>query len=78
MIVSSTLPSSSASGSASIGKTLHDLNLARFNVEVTAIRQRHVRNQSPDPETVLNEGDVIVLRGLQESMALAEIFLLKG
>ena len=67
-----------APGSASIGKTLKELELDRFNVEVTAIRQRNVRNQFPDPETSVQEGDVIVLRGVQESLALAEMFLLQG
>ncbi len=65
-------------GAVSIGETLHTLNLARFNVEVTAIRRRNIRSQFPDPDTSLNDGDVIVLRGLQESLAQAEIFLLKG
>ena len=67
-----------APGSASIGKTLKELELDRFNVEVTAIRQRNVRNQFPDPETRVQERDVIVLRGVQESLALAEMFLLQG
>jgi K+:H+ antiporter len=61
-----------------IGRTLQDLDLGRFSVEVTAIRQRNVRNQSPDPQTRLQEGDVVVLRGVQDSLALAEVFLLKG
>jgi len=65
-------------GSAAIGKTLRDLDLARFNVEVTAIRQRNIRNQFPDPETRLQEGNVVVLRGVQEALALTEMFLLKG
>ena len=61
-----------------IGRTLQDLDLGRFSVDVTAIRQRNVRNQSPDPQTRLQEGDVVVLRGAQDSLALAEVFLLKG
>ncbi len=65
-------------GAAAIGKTLRELDLGRFDVEVTAIRQRNIRNQSPDPETRLQEGDVIVLRGVRESMELAEMYLLKG
>ena len=52
--------------------------LGRFNVEVTAIRQRNIRSQFPEPETRVQEGDVIVLRGVQESLALAEMFLLQG
>jgi CPA2 family monovalent cation:H+ antiporter-2 len=67
-----------APGSASIGKTLAELELSRFNVDVTAIRQRNVRNQFPDPETRVQERDVIVLRGVQESLALADMFLLQG
>ncbi len=65
-------------GAAAIGQTLHELDLGRFNVEVTAIRQRNVRNQFPDPETRVQDGDVIVLRGVRESLALAEMYLLQG
>jgi len=65
-------------GAVSVGKTLGALNLARFNVEVTAIRQHNIRSQYPEPDTMVDEGDVIVLRGRQESLAQAEIFLLKG
>ncbi|MGH8677662.1 MAG: cation:proton antiporter regulatory subunit, partial [Burkholderiales bacterium] len=65
-------------GAAALGKTLRDLDLGRFHVEVTAIRRRNIRSSSPDPETRLAEGDVIVLRGKQEELALAEMFLLQG
>jgi len=65
-------------GAVAVGKSLSELDLTRFNVEVTAIRQRNIRSQFPDPDTVVQEGDVLVLRGLQESLALAEMFLLKG
>jgi CPA2 family monovalent cation:H+ antiporter-2 len=65
-------------GAVSVGKTLEVLNLARFNVEVTAIRQHNIRSQYPEPATTVDDGDVIVLRGRQESLAQAEIFLLKG
>jgi CPA2 family monovalent cation:H+ antiporter-2 len=67
-----------APGSAAVGKTLEELDLSRFNVEVTAIRQRNIRNQFPDPQTTVQDTDVIVLRGVQESLALAEMFLLQG
>jgi len=67
-----------APGSAAIGKSLAELELGRFNVEVTAIRQRNIRSQFPDPETRVQDGDVIVLRGVQEALALAEMFLLQG
>jgi CPA2 family monovalent cation:H+ antiporter-2 len=67
-----------ATGAAAIGRSLQELDLARFNVEVTAIRQRNIRSQFPEPETLVQEGDVLVLRGVQESLALAEMFLLQG
>lgn len=67
-----------APGSAAVGKRLIDLDLGRFHVEVTAIRRRNIRSSSPDPDTRLTEGDVIVLRGAQDELALAEMFLLQG
>jgi monovalent cation:H+ antiporter-2, CPA2 family len=67
-----------APGSAAVGKSLSDLELGRFHVEVTAIRRRNIRSSSPDPDTRLTEGDVVVLRGAQDELALAEMFLLQG
>src|SRR5581483_7539658 len=65
-------------GAAALGKTLRELDLGRFQVEVTALRRRNVRSNLPDMEMLLAEGDVIVLRGAQEELALAEMFLLRG
>ena len=65
-------------GSRTLGRTLGDVDLPRFNVEVTAIRQRHVRESAPMPQTRLDEGDVLVLRGTQEDLIAAEMFLLQG
>jgi CPA2 family monovalent cation:H+ antiporter-2 len=65
-------------GSGAVGKTLHELDLARFDVEVTAVRQRNIRDSAPQPQTRLSEGDVIVLRGRQEDLSAAEMFLLQG
>ena len=69
---------SSRLGSAAVGKTLKELDLARLNVEVTAIRKRNIRSSRPDPETSLAEGDVLVLRGTQEDLAVADMFLMQG
>ena len=60
------------------GKTLRELALAKMGVEVTAIRRRSIRNPDPDPETQLAEGDVVVLRGVEEALALAEVRLMEG
>ena len=65
-------------GSYSTGRTLQELDLARFHVNVTAARQRNIRDSAPEPETRLSEGDVIVLRGRQEDLVAAEMFLLQG
>ncbi|MGH8629898.1 MAG: NAD-binding protein, partial [Burkholderiales bacterium] len=64
-------------GAAALGKTLEQLDLARFNVDVTTIR-RHNRNTAPESGAVLGEGDVVVLRGTQQNLALAEMYLLQG
>ena len=67
-----------APGSAAVGKTLGELNLASFLVEVPAVRRRNVRELLPNDETRLEAGDVLVLRGAQENLAAAEIKLLQG
>jgi CPA2 family monovalent cation:H+ antiporter-2 len=65
-------------GAAGIGQSLSQLDLARFNVDVTTVRRHGVRSTLPDPVALLSEGDVVVLRGQQEAVALAEMFLLQG
>jgi CPA2 family monovalent cation:H+ antiporter-2 len=65
-------------GAAAVDKTLRHLNLTRIGVTVTAIRRRNIRSPDPDSETRLLEGDVVVLRGLEEGLALAEAILLQG
>ncbi|MCH6584782.1 MAG: cation:proton antiporter [Proteobacteria bacterium] len=67
-----------APGSAAVGKTLGELNLGSFLVEVPAVRRRKVRELLPNDETRLEAGDVLVLRGAQENLAAAEIKLLQG
>jgi len=65
-------------GAAAVNKTLRELNLARIGVAVTAIRRRNIRSPDPDPETRVLEGDVVVLRGLEENLAFAEAILMQG
>lgn len=65
-------------GAAALGRSLEELNLARFSVEVTAVRRRNASSAVPDFQARLAEGDVVVLRGKQEELALAEMFLLQG
>jgi len=45
---------------------------------VTAIRRRNVRTVTPDPETRVEEGDVVVLLGAPEDLAAGEMKLMQG
>ena len=65
-------------GARAQGRSLRDIDLGALGVEVTAVRRRRVRSVAPDPDTVLAEGDVVVLRGTEEELALAEIRLMQG
>jgi CPA2 family monovalent cation:H+ antiporter-2 len=67
-----------APGAAAVGRTLGELALEEIGVGVTALRRQDTRMISPDPQTALREGDVIVLRGTAEQLAVAEMRLLQG
>ncbi len=64
-------------GAAAVGRTLGELKLDEIGAGVTAIRRRGIRGEDPAPETVLREGDVVVLRGVPEALELAEQRLLQ-
>jgi CPA2 family monovalent cation:H+ antiporter-2 len=59
-----------------VGKSLEEINLEELDADVTAIRRGKNRLE-PEPGLVLQESDVIVLRGTAESVARAEQRLLK-
>jgi CPA2 family monovalent cation:H+ antiporter-2 len=65
------------SGAVAIGRSLGELALEEIGVGVTALRRREIRMVSPGPQTALQEGDVIVLRGTAEKLAAAEMRLLQ-
>jgi CPA2 family monovalent cation:H+ antiporter-2 len=62
---------------AAVGKRIADLQLAEIGAEVTAVRRRGIRGADPSPEMILQAGDVVVLRGVPESLELAEERLLE-
>ncbi len=64
-------------GAAAIGKTLAELRLDVLGCEVSAIRRRGIRALEPAPETLLNEGDVVVVLGEPNAVTAAEERLLK-
>lgn len=63
---------------AAVGKSLAELDLDDLLVEVAAIRRHGIRGVNPGPETRIEAGDVMVLRGTAENLAAAEIRLLQG
>jgi len=67
-----------APGGAAIGRTLGEVGLESFRVEVTAVRRRNIRGVAPEPATRIEEGDVLVLLGAEEDLAAAEIKLIQG
>jgi len=60
---------------AVVGRPLGDLGLTELGAEVTAVRRRGIRGADPGPDLVLQAGDVLVLRGPQEALELAEMRL---
>jgi len=67
-----------APGTGASGRSLGELKLDELGVRVTALRRGELRMISPDSQTALREGDVIVLLGAPEQLAAAEMRLLKG
>ncbi len=65
-------------GAAAIGRSLGELDLDSLLVRVTAVRRRNIKALDPQPETTLEEGDVLVLMGAPENLAAAEMRLLQG
>jgi CPA2 family monovalent cation:H+ antiporter-2 len=65
-------------GAAAAGKALKDLELDECLVDVTALRGRNARSLAPGPDTVLQVGDVVVLRGTPDALAAAEMRIMQG
>jgi Kef-type potassium/proton antiporter, CPA2 family (TC 2.A.37.1) len=63
---------------AAAGKTIAQTGLAELGVEVLVVRRRNIRGLDPQPEMQILAGDVLVLRGIPENLATAEIQLLQG
>ncbi|MES2538140.1 MAG: monovalent cation:proton antiporter-2 (CPA2) family protein [Pseudomonadota bacterium] len=66
-----------AESASAIGRSLARLNLIELGAEVTAIRRGKHRVEVT-PETILLEGDIVVLRGATEGIARAEARLLNS
>jgi CPA2 family monovalent cation:H+ antiporter-2 len=64
-------------GAKAIGKSLATLDLARLGAEVSSVR-RGKKRIDIGPETVLQSGDIVVLRGVAEGISKAEERLFTG
>lgn len=65
-------------GAFAVGRALTELNLSGPRAEVSAIRRRGIRAVQPSGEFEFMAGDVVVLLGSPEQLALAEKRLLQG
>jgi CPA2 family monovalent cation:H+ antiporter-2 len=65
-------------GASAVGKTLGALQLEALQVELIAIRRKGAPQLALTPELALLAGDVLVLKGTPEPIALAESRLLGG
>ncbi|AGY91275.1 hypothetical protein SPICUR_01275 [Spiribacter curvatus] len=67
------------SGNASaVGRQLSDLHPESIGVTVNAVRRGGIRGPQPSPNTILREGDVLVVYGTPEALEHAEHILLGG
>ena len=71
-------PTEEALTALALGRRLGALGLERIGVEVTAVRRRGIRAFDPEPDTVLEPGDIVVLRGQPEALEAAEARMLAG
>ena len=65
-------------GAFAIGKTLRQVDLQSLGAVVTVLRRHDQRMTSPALETMVQEGDVLVLRGNSEELESAAMRLLQG
>ena len=65
-------------GAYAVDHQIGELNLKDAGVVVTALRREGVVGRQPAPDTVLKEGDVVVLWGTPEDLEYSEEKLLRG
>jgi len=65
-------------GAAAVGRSLEELALEKWLVEVVAIRRQGIKGIDLRPDTRIQAGDVLVLRGAADGLAAAEFRVLQG
>ena len=66
------------SGAAAVGKTIEDLGLIETGVTLVALRRQGARDTAPAAGTRVQEADVLIVAGMPEALAKAEMVLLQG
>ena len=61
-----------------VGRTVADINARGARASVSAVRRDGIVGRDPSPDTMLKEGDVVVLYGTRENLEHAESVLLMG
>ncbi len=67
-----------AAGARAIGRSLAGMEFSELDVTVSAVRRDSARFVEPSPDLYFQEGDVVVLLGRPDGLAVAEERLLKG
>jgi len=65
-------------GARAVGKTIGELQLDTIDIAITTIRRDGIVGRQPSPDTVLRDGDVVVLYGTPEALERGESRLLIG
>ena len=65
-------------GAWSIGRTLQEVRNRGVAVTFTGVRRLGILGREPAPDTVLRDGDIVVIYGQPEELERAEAVLLAG
>jgi len=65
-------------GAWAVGRTLQDVRSRGTEVTFTGVRRQGILGRDPDGETVLRDGDIVVIYGEPEDLQRAESVLLAG
>jgi CPA2 family monovalent cation:H+ antiporter-2 len=65
-------------GAWAVGRTLEDVRSRGTEVTFTGVRRQGILGRDPVGETVLRDGDIVVIYGAPENLARAESVLLAG
>ncbi len=65
-------------GAWAVGRTLHDVRSRGMEVTFTGVRRQGILGREPAGDTILRDGDIVVIYGQPEDLARSESVLLAG